>query len=200
MSRPVDELNEAKGKNELLQHTVLKDYNLSHKFSENISTVKRSANIPTKAARINNWLNFLCFEKTHENAQIPSRSSEKAAGYDLYSAVNLQIPAWESRIINTHIKMSMPRGLYGRIASRSGLAAKNNIEVGAGVIDPDYQGEIMVVLRNFSEFPYEVHINDRIAQLILENYSIYEVKQVASIAEIRGVSQRGEKGFGSSGK
>ena len=59
--------------------------------------------------------------------------------------------------------MAIPDGNYGRIAPRSGLAAKNMIDVGAGVIDSDYRGEIKVLLFNLSEVDFEIQKNDRIA-------------------------------------
>lgn len=65
----------------------------------------------------------------------------------------------------------MPKGMYGRIASRSGLSVKRGIEVGAGVIDSDYTGEIMVLIYNFGTDDFVITIGDRIAQLIFEYYA-----------------------------
>ena len=66
-------------------------------------------------------------------------------------------------MISTAISMAIPDGNYGRIAPRSGLAAKNMIDVGAGVIDSDYRGEIKVLIFNLSEVDFEIQKNDRIA-------------------------------------
>lgn len=64
--------------------------------------------------------------------------------------------------------MAIPEGFYGRIAPRSGLACKKFIDVGAGVVDSDYRGEVKVLLFNFSKEDFEVEVGDRIAQIIIE--------------------------------
>lgn len=66
-------------------------------------------------------------------------------------------------MVSTGISMAIPEGYYGRVAPRSGLAVKNFIDVGAGVIDSDYRGELKVLLFNFSEVDFEVKKGDRIA-------------------------------------
>lgn len=65
----------------------------------------------------------------------------------------------------------MPAGTYGRIAPRSGLAVKNFIDVGAGVIDADYRGQVKILLFNHADVDFEVKEGDRVAQLILERVS-----------------------------
>ena len=62
----------------------------------------------------------------------------------------------------------MPTGYYGRTAPRSGLALKNFIDVGAGVVDEDYRGELGVVLFNFGEEDFKINMGDKIAQLVFE--------------------------------
>ena len=69
---------------------------------------------------------------------------------------------------NRSSEIALPPGCYGRIAPRSGLAIKKFIDVGAGVIDADYRGEVGVILFNFSDSDFMVNMGDRIAQLILE--------------------------------
>lgn len=91
--------------------------------------------------------------------------------------------------------MAIPVGNYGRIAPRSGLACKHMIDVGAGVIDSDYRGEVRILLFNFSEKDFEVQKGDRIAQLIIEKYSITTIREVTEL----GNTERGEGGFGSTG-
>jgi dUTP pyrophosphatase len=84
---------------------------------------------------------FLKFKRLTENATIPTKGSPLAAGYDLYSASNLIVPAKGKALVPTNLSVAIPIGNYGRIAPRSGLAWKNFIDVGAGVIDADYRGE-----------------------------------------------------------
>lgn len=147
----------------------------------------------------NRWKEFLCVEKIEPTAILPVKSSDDDAGYDLAAFGTFGILPWSSVLVDTKIKISVPPGHYGRIAARSGLAVKNNIEVGAGVIDRNYQGEIKVLLRNFSDSPYNIQHGDRIAQLIITPYANLPVKSVLRLTDLFGESNRGAKGFGSSG-
>ena len=106
---------------------------------------------------------ILKVKKLDPNAKLPVRGSAQAAGYDLHANHDSVIPARGKAIIKTGLAMAIPEGNYGRIAPRSGLAAKHMIDVGAGVIDSDYRGEIGVVLFNLSEKDFEVKTYDRIA-------------------------------------
>ena len=133
-------------------------------------------------------------ELLSDTAIIPKRGSERAAGYDLYPAESGVVPAWGSTTVKTGIKITMPLGYYGRIASRSGLAVKNNIEVGAGVIDNDYTGEIIVLLRNFSDINYNYPYGKAIAQLILTPYHSSSDFTPSLITQS---TARGANGFGS---
>jgi dUTP pyrophosphatase len=87
------------------------------------------------------------------------------------------------------------RQIDGRIAPRSGLAAKHSIQTGAGVIDADYRGQVKVLLFNHGENDFEVKEGDRIAQLVLERIYTPEVVAVEELEE----SVRGAGGFGSTG-
>ena len=91
--------------------------------------------------------------------------------------------------------MACPEGTYGRVAPRSGLALKHSIDVGAGVIDADYRGEVGVILFNFGTKDFEIKEGDRIAQLVLEKIELSEVLEVQELDE----TVRGEGGFGSTG-
>ena len=81
-------------------------------------------------------------------ATLPTRASPGSVGYDLYSMENMTINACERGIVSTGICATIPQGVYGRIAPRSGLSVKHGIQTGAGVIDPDYTGELKVILFN----------------------------------------------------
>src|SRR5436853_7231914 len=88
-----------------------------------------------------------------------------------------------------------PSGTYTRIAPRSGLAAKHSIDIGAGIIDQDYRGEIKVILINHSKYPYQVRPGDRIAQLKLEKILIATPRKI----EVLDGTTRGDRGFRSTG-
>lgn len=99
-------------------------------------------------------------------------------------------------LVPTGISVAIPPGYYGRIAPRSGLALKNSIDVGAGVIDGDYRGKVGVILFNFDDQPFVISAGDRIAQLILEKYAEAPVEVVDTLPP----TTRGSGGFGSTGR
>ena len=89
----------------------------------------------------------------------------------------------------------MPEGVYGRIAPRSGLSIRHSVDIAGGVIDPDYRGEIRVIMVNNGTCIYFVKVGDRIAQLIYEKF---ETPSLVVIQELT-TTDRGLSGFGSSG-
>ncbi|KAK5647306.1 hypothetical protein RI129_002198 [Pyrocoelia pectoralis] len=139
---------------------------------------------------------ILKFTRMVPEAFSPTKGSAKAAGYDLKSAYDYVVAAHGKAIVATGIKVQLPEGCYGRIAPRSGLAAKNFIDVGAGVVDEDYRGELKVILFNHSDSSFEVKAGDRIAQLICEQIFYPDIEEAKDLSE----TQRGEGGFGSTGK
>ena len=134
--------------------------------------------------------------KLNKNAKLPTKATQESIGYDLYATNTLQIPGNDNQLIETGLAMTPPKGTYIRIAPRSGLALKKKIQVDAGVIDPDYTGEIKVLLSNRSTKPFQVNQGDKIAQIILEKASNAKIKPVKYLKSTR----RGTKGFGSSNK
>eukprot|EP00591_Stephanopyxis_turris_P007320 CAMPEP_0195526974 /NCGR_PEP_ID=MMETSP0794_2-20130614/28353_1 /TAXON_ID=515487 /ORGANISM="Stephanopyxis turris, Strain CCMP 815" /LENGTH=161 /DNA_ID=CAMNT_0040657777 /DNA_START=126 /DNA_END=611 /DNA_ORIENTATION=- len=130
-----------------------------------------------------------------EHASMPTRGSPLSAGFDLSSAEVKSIPPHSRAVVKTDLSVACPPGTYARIAPRSGLAVKNFIDTGAGVVDADYRGNVGVVLFNFGEENFEVKIGDRIAQLILERISMVDAVQVEELTE----TERGAGGFGSTG-
>lgn len=125
----------------------------------------------------------------------PKRCSALAAGYDVYASSDGVVPARSKAVIPTGVAVAVPDGTYGRIAPRSGLAAKHSIDVGAGVIDADYRGEVHVLLFNHSDVDFSVSKGDRIAQLILERIETPPVELVGGLDE----TARGDGKFGSTG-
>jgi dUTP pyrophosphatase len=129
------------------------------------------------------------------DATVPTRGSDEAAGYDLYSLYPLKINPCERVVVSTGIAMKIPVGTYGRVAPRSGLALKNGIDVLAGVIDADYRGEIKVILINHDSKVVEFPAQSKIAQLIFEKIETPELEVVENLDD----TNRGEGGFGSTG-
>ncbi|KPJ10806.1 Deoxyuridine 5'-triphosphate nucleotidohydrolase [Papilio machaon] len=130
-----------------------------------------------------------------EHAFLPVKGSEKAAGFDLKSAYDYTVPARGKQLIKTDLQIELPSGCYGRVAPRSGLAVKNFIDVGAGVIDEDYRGNVGVVLFNHSDQHFDVKKGDRIAQLICEQIFHPVLEEVNSLSD----TKRSDGGFGSTG-
>lgn len=118
-----------------------------------------------------------------------------STGYDLASAVDTVVPARGKAIVKTDLAIAIPENTYARIAPRSGLAVKHFIDVGAGVVDYDYRGNVGVVLFNHSDVDFPVRQNDRIAQLILEKIAMVPVEEVTELPS----TARGDGGFGSTG-
>lgn len=137
----------------------------------------------------------LLFKRLSENATIPTRGSEYSAGLDLSSAYDYIVPAHNKQLIKTDLSFSIPLSHYGRIAPRSGLASKNFIDVGAGVIDSDYRGNVSVLLFNHSDVDFVVNKSDRVAQLIIEKIFLPTLVEVDELDN----TIRGEGGFGSTG-
>lgn len=132
------------------------------------------------------------------NGTMPTRGTANAAGFDLYAAQD-QVITGKCAVVNKiplDIKIALPRGTYGRIAGRSGIAFMHGANVLAGVIDADYRGEVAVLMT--SVFDFAIKKGDRIAQLILEKYDDAPAVRVESVSDL-GNTQRGESGFGSTG-
>ena len=110
------------------------------------------------------------FFKLRPDAITPSKATPGSIGLDLYSVEPYIVLPGQRVVVSTGLRVQLPEGVYGRIAPRSGLAVKHGLDVGAGVVDPDYTGELRVVLFNHdSHNPFIVRPGYRIAQLILQN-------------------------------
>ena len=114
--------------------------------------------------------------RTSSHGYIPRRATEGSAGYELFAAEECTINPGNRVLVTTGISVKIPMGLYGRIASCSGLAIHNGIQVGAGVIDAGHHRELSVLLFNHSQEPFTVQLGSKIAQLILERHEIPEIK------------------------
>ena len=139
-------------------------------------------------------------------AKLPTRMTDGSAGYDLYAVVDAVIPAAAVSpsgtvdigrcLVPLGLAIELPIGIVGRVAARSGLSTKFNVEVGAGWIDSDFRGEVMVELKNLSSADYGITAGDRIAQLIL--LKTHQADLVLS-GKLESTS-RGPSGMGSTGR
>jgi dUTP pyrophosphatase len=137
----------------------------------------------------------LRFKQLDERAVLPRRGSALAAGLDVYSIEDLKIEPKQRAIARTGLAVGIPPGFYGRVAPRSGLAAKSGLDVLAGVIDSDYRGEVCCLLYNTGDEPIHLAAGSKICQLIVEQIIRPEAAWVRDLDE----TARGAGGFGSTG-
>ena len=137
--------------------------------------------------------NIIYFEKLHSDAIIPTKGTTNSVGLDIYAIDKAIILPFGRTLISTGIKVKLPHGTYGRISPRSGLSWKYGIHLMAGVVDPDYTGELKVLLCNISTEIVYIKKHDRIAQLICEKAVFPKI----ATANINEITERGAKGFGS---
>ena len=133
-------------------------------------------------------------------AKLPTYGSSAAAGADLYACLSepVTIGPGESGWIGTGIAMEVPAGCAGLIYARSGLACKRGLAPAnkVGVVDSDYRGEVVVVLHNHSAVPQTVEHGERIAQMVIAPVFTPPYVEVEELTD----SERGDGGFGSTGK
>ncbi len=137
----------------------------------------------------------LRFKRLHPEARLPTRGSAQAAGLDLYAVERVTLAPGARAAVRTGLAVSVPRGFYGRVAPRSGLAVRHGVDVLAGVIDSDYRGEILCALVNLGREPFEVEPGARVAQLVVEAIATPEPAWAEELEE----TARGAGGFGSTG-
>lgn len=136
------------------------------------------------------------FSKIHPDAQLPKKNHSTDTGWDLFAVEDKLIPAKGRAVVDVGLKVAfIEPGYWIRVSSRSGLSFKHGILAHPGVIDQDYRGSMGVMLYNNSDVGYEVTKGDRVAQIVA-HFNIDLEVEWGNIEE----TERGEKGFGSSGK
>ena len=134
------------------------------------------------------------------NNDTPALATRGSAGADVRAFITspITLKPLERKLIPTGLKVEIPLGYEIQIRPRSGLAYKNGITVlnSPGTIDSDYRGEIGILLINLSHKPFEIESGERIAQMVLAKHELPHFKEQNAL----GSSERGEGGFGSTGK
>lgn len=133
---------------------------------------------------------------SHPLARLPRRNHPTDAGLDIYAVECATLRPGVHAVLPTGVHMEIPEGFVGLIWPRSGLAAKHGIDTLAGVVDSSYRGEIKVSIINHGHEDFEIKPGDRIAQLIIQRCELWECVQVGELSD----TDRGEQGFGSSGR
>ena len=137
----------------------------------------------------------LLVRRLSPDVELPTKASDDAAGYDLHSAEDCVVNARSRRKISRGLAPKLPPEAYGRIAPRFGLALKNEIGIGGGVIARDYRGEACIIFVNNSNADFEVKKHDGTAQLVTEQIQNPQVIEIETVDP----TTRGNNGFGSTG-
>lgn len=143
---------------------------------------------------------LLKFLKLNEKAVIPSYQTDGAAGMDLCALTNepITLKPLERKLIPTGLKMELPKGYEAQVRPRSGMSIKHGITLVncVGTIDEDYRGEICIPIVNPSTENFTINNGDRIAQMIIAPVTKANIEIVTELSN----TQRGEGGFGSTGR
>ena len=142
----------------------------------------------------------LKFKKLDESVNIPCYQSAGASGMDLCAFLSepVTLKSLERKLIPTGLKMELPQGYEAQVRPRSGMSIKHGITLVncVGTIDEDYRGELCIPVINLSTEEFTIHNGDRIAQMIISPVTKAEIE----VAEELTDTQRGEGGFGSTGR
>jgi len=138
------------------------------------------------------------YKLIHEFARIPKKAHKTDSGYDISSCEHKLINAGEWKAIKTGVQVEIPLGWEIQIRPRSGLALNKGLTIlnSPSTIDSDYRGELILVVINHGKYPFNVTPGDKLAQLVL--CPVFDVDFV-EVDDISTHTERGEKGFGSSG-
>jgi dUTP pyrophosphatase len=136
-------------------------------------------------------------KRLNDQAILPKRMTEHAAGYDIFSSENeiIELKPGERKLISTGFSIALPETYEAQIRPRSGLAIKNGVTVlnSPGTIDADYRGEVKVILINHGSDSFFIEPGSRIAQMIISKHEIADFEEVSELSD----TDRGTGGFGS---
>ena len=130
-----------------------------------------------------------------DGVKMPTKAHDTDAGYDIYAPEAFGVAPKGCWTIDTGVHMLIPKGYVGMIKSKSGLNVKSGLRC-EGVVDAGYTGGIVVKMYNDSYMPYLYEKGDKVTQIVILPIPETELMQVDSLEE----TERGDKGFGSSGK
>ena len=136
------------------------------------------------------------FQKLFPDTILPTYAHPGDAGLDLYSCEDIIIEPMARYAVSLGFALEIPHGFVSRILDRSGMAIKNGIHCLAGVVDAGYRGEYKAIMINLGDVPYKIEKGDRVAQMLIQPVEICDIEIVDKLSD----SERGEGGFGASGK
>ncbi len=134
-------------------------------------------------------------QRLSREAELPEYAMKSDVGFDLRAAETRNIEPYQQKKIKTGIVIKIPEGRVGLIRDRAGIITKLGVHTVAGTFDPDYRGEVSVVLVNFGEEAVTIEKGMRIAQMIILPVTKVKIQEVKELDK----TQRHDKGFGSTG-
>ncbi len=138
----------------------------------------------------------LMVEKTQGDVKLPEYAEPGSVGMDLFAPCDVTLEPGKRVLVNMQIKCKFPSGVWGKMEAKSGLGSKKGIDVMAGVIDNSYRGIIHALMINHGEETHIVKKGEKLVQMIIMPCLFAEVKE----GKVDADTQRGENGFGSTGK
>jgi len=142
------------------------------------------------------YMPVIKFEKTHPGAVLPKKNFPSDSGWDVFAVEDTVIPAHSTKTVPVGLKLAyLEPGYWIQVSSRSGLSFKNSILAHPGVIDQNYRGDMGVLLYNHKNTDYVARAGDRVAQLTVH----YNIQMNVEWGVVQP-TDRGESGFGSSGR
>lgn len=145
-------------------------------------------------------MTVLKIQRLQHNKILPEYKTEGAAGMDLYAAISepIELKPLERKLIPTGLKIELEHGYEAQVRPRSGLSIKHGITLinCVGTIDEDYRGEVCVPIVNISNEAYTIQPDERIAQMVIARAEQAKIEVVTELTD----TERGEGGFGSTGK
>jgi len=142
-------------------------------------------------------MNQLKIKRLSDSAKVPTYGSAGAACFDLYADDTITIAPGHAGTVKTNVSFGIPEGFVMLVFSRSGHGFKHGVRLAncTGVIDSDYRGEVMVRLQNEGSEVFMVTQGDRVAQAMLQPVERFRLVETDDV----GFTERGVKGFGSTG-
>nr|WIL05099.1 dUTP pyrophosphatase [Pithovirus mammoth] len=131
-------------------------------------------------------------QRLSPDAKLPTKATPFSAGWDLFISEEAVVEAGTRKLLPTSIAVKIPVGYCGQLWTKSGLASKKSVEIGAGIIDSDYRGEVKVLFLNDSKENISLKKGDPIAQMVIVSICTDPIIEVSSLDS----TQRGSMGFG----
>ena len=136
--------------------------------------------------------------ESNPDLPLPARATPHAAGYDVRAAADVELTPGQIALVPTGLVMELPEGIECQVRPRSGLALKHGLTLpnSPGTIDPDYRGELGIIVQNLGQESVRLARGDRVAQLVFARFETPRVEEALGLAE----TARGGGGFGSTGR